>query len=78
MSVMCEAKARRKDYQPCNQPAMENGRCRLHGGLSTGPKTKAGLLKIKRANTKHGFYSAKAILERKIASKLIKYIKNQN
>ncbi|MGH6962647.1 MAG: HGGxSTG domain-containing protein, partial [Dongiaceae bacterium] len=23
----------------CRQPAMPNGRCRLHGGLSTGPRT---------------------------------------
>ncbi|WP_457573270.1 HGGxSTG domain-containing protein [Desulfolithobacter sp.] len=23
-----------------------NGRCKLHGGLSTGPKTKAGLRRV--------------------------------
>ena len=27
----------------CQSPAMGNGRCRLHGGLSTGPKTAEGL-----------------------------------
>ena len=26
----------------CRQPAMANGRCRMHGGLSTGPRTAAG------------------------------------
>ena len=36
----------------------------------TGPKTQEGLLKIKQANTKHGFYSTEAMLER-VASKSI-------
>jgi hypothetical protein len=27
----------------CRQPAMANGRCRFHGGKSTGPRTAAGL-----------------------------------
>ena len=27
----------------CRQPAMPNGRCRFHGGKSTGPRTAAGL-----------------------------------
>ncbi len=27
----------------CRQPAMTNGRCRMHGGLSTGPRTPEGL-----------------------------------
>ena len=31
-------------------------RCRLHGGLSTGPKTAAGRAAISAANTKHGRY----------------------
>ena len=31
-------------------------RCRLHGGLSTGPKTAAGRVAISAANTKHGRY----------------------
>src|SRR5215204_862524 len=32
--------ARRKsDGQPCEQAAMPNGRCRHHGGMSTGPRT---------------------------------------
>ena len=31
-------------------------RCRLHGGLSTGPKTVAGKAAIPIANTKHGRY----------------------
>ena len=31
-------------------------RCRLHSGLSTGPKTPAGRAAISAANTKHGRY----------------------
>ncbi len=36
---------------------MANSKCRLHGGLSTGPKTSAGLMHSRRANWKHGEYS---------------------
>jgi hypothetical protein len=49
----CGAKNRRG--APCQCPAMSNGRCRLHGGLSTGAKTEAGIIEqIQRAVTKHG------------------------
>jgi hypothetical protein len=43
---------------------MRNGRCRLHGGLSTGPKTAQGIERIRRAVTKHGLYSKEAELLR--------------
>ena len=36
------------------------GRCRVHGGLSTGPRTAEGLARSRRSNWKHGYYSAKA------------------
>ena len=36
----CEARTRRG--MPCQCKAMSNGRCRLHGGLSTGPTTAEG------------------------------------
>jgi len=42
----------------CRQPAMKNGRCRLHGGLSTGPRTPEGLARSRRARLTHGGYSA--------------------
>ena len=42
----------------CRQPAMPNGRCRMHGGLSTGPRTAAGLANSRRARWKHGARSA--------------------
>jgi hypothetical protein len=44
----------------CRQPAMPNGRCRLHGGRSTGPRTCAGRAAVAAAQTKHGNYSAEA------------------
>ena len=37
---------------------MKNGRCRMHGGLSTGPRTAEGLARSRRARWKHGFDSA--------------------
>ena len=55
---------RRADGCACTQPAMPNGRCRLHGGKSTGPRTPEGLENSRRANRKHGHYSAEAKAER--------------
>lgn len=48
----CGATTRRKTA--CQCPAMRNGRCRLHGGLSTGPRTAAGLERSRRARWIHG------------------------
>jgi hypothetical protein len=33
---------RKRDGQPCEVMALENGRCKFHGGYSTGPKTVEG------------------------------------
>jgi hypothetical protein len=41
---------------------MPNGRCRLHGGLSTGPRTPEGLQRSRRARWVHGERSAEALL----------------
>jgi hypothetical protein len=45
----------------CCQPAMANGRCRFHGGKSTGPRTEAGLARSRAARRTHGGYSAEII-----------------
>ena len=58
----CGARAAR--WALVQQPAMRNGRCRLHGGKSTGPRTPEGLARSRRANWKHGYYSAEAKAER--------------
>src|SRR3954447_14787146 len=52
--------ARRRDGGSCRQPGMTNGRCRMHGGKSTGPRTPEGLERSRRSNWKHGYCSAKA------------------
>ncbi len=51
----CGAKAR--SGLGCRQPAMRNGRCRFHGGKSTGPRTPAGLDAARAAATRHGFHA---------------------
>jgi hypothetical protein len=38
--------------------------CRLHGGLSTGPKMVEGIERIRRAVTKPGMYSKQAKADR--------------
>ena len=53
--IRCGAKTR--EGTTCSKFPMEGKRrCRLHGGLSTGPKTHAGRAAISAANTKHGRY----------------------
>ena len=53
---VCSARTRRDT--PCQAPPVwnksqdkaRNGRCKLHGGLSTGPKTEAGREAIRASN----------------------------
>src|SRR5215204_7542738 len=52
--------ARGRTGKPCQGPAMANGRCRMHGGTSTGPRTPEGLKRSRKARWKHGYYSAEA------------------
>jgi len=59
----CGAKTRKG--APCQAPAMKNGRCRLHGGKSTGPKTPEGIERIRQAHLKHGRYTKATITSRK-------------
>ena len=39
---------------------MANGRCRMHGGASAGPRTAAGLERCRQAPLKHGGRGAEA------------------
>lgn len=50
---------------------MANGRCRLHGGKSSGAKSEEGKVRMKSANTKHGFYSIELDNERRLTRSLI-------
>ena len=57
----CLAKTRRGTK--CQRAAFKhNGRCAMHGGLSTGALTPEGLQRISEANLKHGRHT-KAKLE---------------
>src|SRR6266508_6371208 len=55
----CGARSKRTGL-PCCAAAMPNGRCRVHGGKSTGPRTPEGLERSRRANWKHGHFSREA------------------
>src|ERR1039458_9849151 len=69
-ALRCGAKTRHGTRCQCG--AMLNGRCRLHGGLSTGPKTPAGVERIRQALTKHGKYSEASKAERRHIRLLMK------
>jgi hypothetical protein len=45
----------------CRQPAMKNGRCRLHGGKSTGARTADGQRRARTARLVHGRRTAAVI-----------------
>jgi len=68
-SPRCGAKTR--SGAPCRAPAMfsrKSGnytRCRLHGGASTGPRTREGRDLCRRANWRHGNYSVEARARRR-------------
>jgi len=51
----------------CRQPAMANGRCRFHGGFSTGPRTAEGRARCARARRTHGGYSREIVELRRAA-----------
>jgi hypothetical protein len=65
----CGAKTRQG--QKCRAPAMPSGRCRMHGGASTGPRTVEGLARSRRGNWKHGQYSAEAKADIQTVRRLI-------
>jgi hypothetical protein len=66
----CGAKTR--GGSACEAPAMPNGRCRLHGGKSTGPRTAEGLERCRQAKWKHGWYSQQALAERRRVRELMR------
>jgi hypothetical protein len=48
LKIKCEAYAR-STGNPCQAKALTNGRCKNHGGMSTGPKTPEGRQAITEA-----------------------------
>jgi len=71
--TVCEAKTR--SGVPCQNATMPNGRCHLHGGKSTGPRTVAGIERIRQSHWKHGKRSAQAKAEQKEFRRLFRLAK---
>jgi hypothetical protein len=64
--------ARNRAGNPCGNRPRPNGRCRFHGGLSTGPRTAEGLERMRAAKTIHGEYSAESREMRRLFTRLSK------
>lgn len=63
----CKAKSKRSGAR-CRAPAVKGKSvCRMHGGKSTGPRTKEGLLRLGRAKLTHGTQTRQVRLEHKRA-----------
>ena len=72
----CLAKTRKGTL--CKSPAYKhNGRCRLHGGLSTGATTSDGLQRISDANLKHGRYTKEKIEAQKKSAAVGRQVKGE-
>lgn len=67
--------ARTRAGNPCMCPAMPNGRCRLHGGKSTGPRTTEGLKRSQEARLTHGMRTRAAREETKRVNDLVRQCK---
>ncbi|WP_283206833.1 HGGxSTG domain-containing protein [Methylobacterium thuringiense] len=72
----CGAKTR--EGISCRSPAMPNGRCRMHGGASTGPKTAEGLARSKRSTWRHGHRSAERIALRRMIAESGRRLRDLN
>ena len=70
----CGAK-RRRGGAACKAPAMANGRCQLHGGKSTGPRTPEGLERSRQARLVHGYYTAEAKAARAEAHRIMRELR---
>lgn len=75
-SIAPRCGARTRLGKECQAPAMPNGRCRMHGGSSTGPRTPEGLARSQQARWKHGLYSAQAKEEARLFRRRIREVEN--
>ena len=70
----CKAQSSRTKLQ-CAKPALKDKAvCQLHGGLSTGPRTKEGKERIRAAHFKHGDETQEAKAERSAKSAMFRYL----
>ena len=65
MNLSRRCGARTRNGKRCRSPAMPNGRCRMHGGLSLGPPKGNNAFK-------HGRYCAEAVARRRSIAELIR------
>ena len=62
----------------CQRPAnKKNGRCRLHGGASTGAKTKEGRARISAANLRHGKFTKDKLEKRREIRKELRQMERE-
>jgi hypothetical protein len=61
LKINCGAHAR-STGQPCRAQALANGRCKNHGGLSTGPRTPEGRRAVGEATRKRHESRRRALL----------------
>lgn len=61
--------ARTRSGRPCRCPAMPNGKCRIHGGLSRGAPRGAA-----NGNYCDGYWTREAVEERKFVRLLVRGI----
>ena len=74
--IRCLAKTRRGTK--CQSAAYKrNGRCRLHGGLSTGARTPEGLQRISAANLKHGRQTKDKLAAQRHATKVGRRVRGE-
>ncbi len=69
----CGAKTKRNAGKPCLAPAMKNGRCRMHGGKSTGPKTIEGKLRAANAHVTHGLKTKTARAQQELMREMMRW-----
>jgi hypothetical protein len=69
MNLSPRCRARIRSGNPCQSPAMPNGRCRMHGGTSPGAP------KGNKNAWKHGYYSAESIATRRAIRALLSSVR---
>ena len=74
--IRCKAQSSRTKEQ-CKNPALKGKKvCKWHGGISTGPRTKEGIQRIREAHLKHGEATKEARQERSSKSTMFLYLRD--
>ncbi len=74
--IRCKAQSSRTKEQ-CKNPALKTKTvCKWHGGMSTGPRTKEGIQRIREAHLKHGNDTKEARADRSAMSAKLLYLRD--